>query len=128
MGQPTRPRSATSTPYQPVRDHGGCNRSIPRQPTTIPRCLEIPDTCTPLRRINQECRQGYRPVAPIQRFNNKSLNWSCWFRHFRAVADVHGWDKGQRALQLVSYLDETAMNVAQQLGDDKLYDNDYDID
>ena len=42
-----------------------------------------------------------------------------------AVADVHGWDKSQRALQLVSYLDETAMNVAQELGDDELYD--YDI-
>ena len=41
------------------------------------------------------------------------------------VADVHGWDKNQRALQLVSYLDETAMNVAQELGDDELYD--YDI-
>ena len=64
-------------------------------------------------------------VAPIQRFNNKSLNWPAWFRHFRAVADVHGWDKCQRALQLVSYLDETAMNVAQELGDDELYD--YDI-
>ena len=39
--------------------------------------------------------------------------------------DVHGWDKNQRALQLVSYLDETAMNVAQELGDDELCD--YDI-
>ena len=76
------------------------------------------------RRNNQEGRQGYRPAAPIQRFNNKSLNWPSWFRHFRAVADVHGWDKSQRALQLVSYLDETAMNVAQELGDDELYDCD----
>ena len=41
------------------------------------------------------------------------------------MADVHGWGKNQRALQLVSYLDETAMNVAQELGDDELYD--YDI-
>ena len=41
------------------------------------------------------------------------------------MADVHGWDKGQRALQLVSYLDEMAMNVAQELGDDELYD--YDV-
>ena len=31
----------------------------------------------------------------------------------------------QRALQLVSYLDENAMNVAQELGDDELYD--YDV-
>ena len=41
------------------------------------------------------------------------------------MADVHGWDKNQRPLQLVSYLDEAAMNVAQELGDDELYD--YDI-
>ena len=118
-------RPATSTPYQPMRDHGRCNISTPRQPPTIPTCLEIPDTCTPLRQNNQEGRQRYRPAAPIQRFNNKSLNWLSWFRHFRAVADVHGWDKSQRALQLVSYLEETAMNVAQELGDDELYD--YDI-
>ena len=81
-------------------------------------CLEVPDA--PLHR--QEGRQVYRPAAPIQRFNNKSLNWPAWFRHFKAVADVHGWDKNQRALQLVSYLDETAMNVVQEPGDDELYD------
>ena len=73
-------------------------------------------------RLSSEARQGYRPAAPIQRFNNKSFNWPAWFRHFRAVADVHGWSKEQRALQLVSYLDETAMNVAQELGDSDLYD------
>ena len=123
--QPTGPRPATSTPYQPVRDHGGCNMSTPRQPPTLPTCLEIPDTCTPLRRAPQENRKGYRQAAPIQRFNNKSLNWPSWFRHFRVVADVHGWDDNQRALQLVSYLDEAAMNVAQELGDDEL--DDYDI-
>ena len=61
----------------------------------------------------------------MQRFNNKSLNWPAWFRHFRAVADIHGWDKSHRALQFVSYLDETAMNVAHELGDEELYD--YDI-
>ena len=38
---------------------------------------------------------------------------------------MHGWDDHQRALQLVSYLDERAMNVAQELRDDELYD--YDI-
>ena len=48
-GQPTRPQPATSTPYQPVRDHGGCDMSTPRQPPTLPTCLEIPDTCAPLR-------------------------------------------------------------------------------
>ena len=71
-----------------------------------------------------------RPVKdtgrPRQSSNsNKSLNWPSWFRHFRAVADVHGWSKEQRALQLVSYLDETGMNVAQELGDNDLYN--YDV-
>ena len=87
-------RLSTSTPYQPVREHGVCDMSTPRQPLTQPVCLEVPDA--PLHR--QEGRQNYRPAAPIQRFNNKSLNWPAWFRHFRAVADVHGWDKNQRAL------------------------------
>ena len=41
------------------------------------------------------------------------------------MADIHGWSKDQRALQLVSYLDETAMNVAQELGDNDLYN--YDV-
>ena len=118
-----RPRTSTSTPYQPVREHVECNMSTPRQPLVQPTCLDTTDT--PLRRNNQEGRQGYRPAAPIQRFNNKSLNWPSCFRHFRVVADVHGWDKSQRTLQLVSYLDETAMNVAQEMGDDELYD--YDI-
>ena len=96
--------------------------STPRQPQTQPTCLETPDT--PLRRSNQEGRQGYRPAAPIQRFNNKSLNWPSfhWFRHFGAVAGVRGWDKNQSALQLMSYLDATAMNIAQELGDHELYD------
>ena len=71
--------------------------------------------------------QGFRPAEPIQRFNNKSLNWPAWFRHFRAVADFHGWSKDQRALQLVSYLDETAMNVAQELGDADLYNYDVSV-
>ena len=111
---PLRSRPATSTPYTPVREHVSCHMSTP--PLVQPSCLEVADR--PLHRITQESRQGYRPAAPIQRFNNKSLNWPSWFRHFKAVADVHGWDKDQRALQLVSYLDETAMNVAQELADD----------
>ena len=92
-------------------------------PPIQPSCVEVTDR--PVHRVAQESRQGYRPAAPYQRFNNKSLNWPSWFRHFKVVADVHGWDKDQRALQLVSYLDETVMNVAQELADDELYD--YDI-
>ena len=72
----------------------------------------------------QEGRPAHRPAVPIQRFNSKSIGWPAWFRHFRAVADVQGWDKDQRALQMVSYLDEKAMNVAQELSDRELYDYD----
>ena len=85
----------------------------------------IADADIQIHRPPAETRQGYRPAAPIQRFNKKSLNWPAWFRHFRAVADVHGWSKDQRALQLVSYLDEAAINVAQELGGNELYN--YDV-
>ena len=80
---------------------------------------------TPTHRTGQEGRSSHRPAAPIQRFNNKTIGWPAWFRHFKAVADVHGWDRDQRALQMVSYLDEKAMNVAQELSDRELYD--YDV-
>ena len=87
---------------------------------TQPKCVEITDRHVD--RTVHDNRQGYRPATPIQRFNNKTLNWPSWFRHFKAVVDVHGWGRDQRALQLMSYLDETAMNVAQELADDELYD------
>ena len=69
-----------------------------------------------------------RDVLAIDRrrpYNNKTIGWPAWFRHFKPVADVQGWDKDQRALQMVSYLDEKAMNVAQELSDQELYD--YDV-
>ena len=117
---PSRHQSTTSTPYIPVREHAPCHMSSP--PPTHTSCVELPDP--QVHRPPHDNRQGYRPAAPVQRFNNKTLNWPSWFRHFKAVADVHGWDRVQRALQLVSYLDETAMNVAQELADDELYDYD----
>ena len=114
--QQTRP--VMSTPYRPTL---GQDRDL--GPSSVRPVTPEVDYQT--RRPPTETRQGYRPAAPIQRFNNKSLNWPAWLRHFRAVADVHGWNKDQRALQLVSYLDETAMNVAQELGDADLYN--YDV-
>ena len=120
-GPPLRYQPATSTPYIPVREHVPCHMSTP--PPVQPSCVEVP--YRHVHRETHESRQGYRPAAPIQRFNNKTLNWPSWFHHFKAVADVHGWDKDQRALQLVQFLDETTMNVAQELADDELYD--YDI-
>ena len=121
-----------STPYPERGTDGQVTPSITSRPSS-PETIEFGPEIIPINRpatdhLNRptvEARQGYRPAAPIQRFNNKSLNWPAWFRHFRAVADVHGWSKEQRALQLVSYLDETAMNVAQELGDNDLYN--YDV-
>ena len=111
-------RPVMSTPYQPT---SGQDRDL--GPSSVRPVT--PQVDYQMRRPPTETRQGYRPAAPIQRFNNKALNWPAWFRHFRAVADVHGWSKDQRALQLVSYFDETAMNVAQELGDADLYN--YDV-
>ena len=78
-----------STSYQPTREHDRDNTSTTAQPPTPVTPLTVPDTEIQLRRPPPEIRQGYRPAAPIQRFNNKSLNWPAWFRLFRAVADVH---------------------------------------
>ena len=114
-----------STPYPQGGEEDRNNSSTMAQPPTPATPVLSPDTDGHVRRPPPEVRQGYRSAAPIQRFNNKSLNWPAWFCHFRAVADVHGWSKDQRALQLVSYLDETAMNVAQELGDNDLYN--YDV-
>ena len=119
-----RHRPAMSTPYPPSREHPPCSMSTPGFPRPV--CIEMSDT--PLQQHTtprQEGRSGHRPAAPIQRFNNKTIGWPAWFRHFKAVADVQGWDKGQRTLQMVSYLDEKAMNVAQELSDRELYD--YDV-
>ena len=121
---PPRP-VAMLAPYQPARDHDLENTSTTAQPPTPSTPLTVSDAEIQLRRPPQEVRQGYRPAAPIHRLNKKSMNWPAWFRHFRAVADVHGWSKDRRALQLLSYLDETAMNVAQELGDSELYN--YDV-
>ena len=85
-----------STPYPGGRnDDRGPSPMTGRPPS--PETLEFSPETIPIARLAgdhphrpaTEARQGYRPAAPIQRFNNKSLNWPAWFRHFRAVADVH---------------------------------------
>ena len=114
---------AMSTPYQQSHGHPPGDMSTPGFPRPV--CIEMSDT--PAHHFagpRQEGRPAHRPAAPIQRFNSKNIGWPAWFRHFRAVADVQGWDKDQRALQMVSYLDEKAMNVAQELSDRELYDYD----
>ena len=119
-----RHRPEMSTPYPPSREHPPCSMSTPGFPRPV--CIEMSDTPPQQHTApRQEGRSGHRPAAPIQRFNNKTIGWPAWFRHFKAVADVQGWDKGQQALQMVSYLDEKAMNVARELSDRELYD--YDV-
>ena len=112
-----------STPYHQSHGHPLNDVSPPGFPRPV--CIEMSDTPTHnFAGPRQEGRPTHRPAASIQRFNSKSIGWPAWFRHFRAVADVQGWDKDQRALQMVSYLDEKAMNVAQELSDRELYDYD----
>ena len=120
-----RRQPAMSTPYQQSHGHPSGDTSTPG--FTRPVCIEMSDT--PAHHFagpRQEGRPAHRPAVPIQRFDSKSIGWPAWFRHFRAVADVQGWDKGQRALQMVSYLDEKAMNVAQELSDRERELYDYD--
>ena len=112
-----------STPYQQNHEHPPSGMSTPGFPRSA--CMETSDTPTRHFAVpRQEGRPANRQAAPIQRFNSKNIGWPAWFRHFKAVADVQGWDKDQRALQMVSYLDEKAMNVAQELSDRELYDYD----
>ena len=80
-----RPRPVTTTPYPPVHEHPSCGMSTPRP--IHPVCMEIPET--PAHRTGQEGRPGYRPAAPMQRFNNKTISWPVWFLHFKVFADVH---------------------------------------
>ena len=130
--RPTGQEPVMSTPYPRGRNDDRSSSPMTGQPPSSEVSEFGPETIPNARpsgdhpnRPSVEVCQGYRPAAPIQQFNKKSLNWPAWFRHFRAVADVHGWSKEQRALQLVSYLDETAMNVAHELGDHDLYN--YDV-
>ena len=112
-----------STPHHQSHGHPPSDMSTPGFPRPV--CIEMSDTPTHnFAGPRQEGRPTHRPAAPIQRYNSKSIGWPAWFRHFRAVADVQGWDKDQRALQMVSYLDEKAMNVAQELSDRELYNYD----
>ena len=120
FSRPTGQEPDMSTPYPRGGNNDRSSSSMTTQPPSPETPVIRPEREVHLHRSSPEARQGYRPAAQIQRFN-KSLNWSAWFRHFRAVAYVHSWSKEQRTLQLVSYLDETAMNVGQELGDNDIY-------
>ena len=80
LSRPTGLEPVMSTLYP----RGGGDDGSPLSVTTQPPSPETPEF-RPEREIHQyrnppEARQGYRPATPIQRFNNKSLNWPAWFR------------------------------------------------
>ena len=72
------PRPIMSTPYPQRRDSDRDNMSTTVQPPTPVTLVTTPDANARIHRFSPETRQGYRPAAPIQRFNNKSLNWPAW--------------------------------------------------
>ena len=44
----------------------------------------------------------------------QTVNWPAWCPHVQAVKELQQWDDHQKAVQLVSSLDELPMNVAQE--------------
>ena len=79
--RPVGPGPVMSTPYPQEDKEDRSNSSTTAQPPTPAIPVLVSDTDGHVRRPPPEVRQGYRPAAPIQRFNNKSLNWPAWFRH-----------------------------------------------
>ena len=76
--QQTRP--VMSTPYRPTVGQDRDLGTSSTRPLTPEMIVVTPEVDNPMRRPPTETRQGYRPAAPIQQFNNKSLNWPAWFR------------------------------------------------
>ena len=78
-----RRRPAMSTPYPQSHGHLSGDMSTPGFPRPV--CIEMSDT--PAHHFagpRQEGCPAHRPAAPIQRFNNKTIGWPAWFRHFKA--------------------------------------------
>ena len=71
--QQTRP--VMSTPYRSTVGQDRDLGTSSTRPLTPDMIVVTPEVDNPMRRPPTETRQGYRPAAPIQRFNNKSLNW-----------------------------------------------------
>ena len=95
FSRPTGQEPVMSTPYPRGGNDDQSSSSMTTQPPSLETPVIRPEREVHLHRSSPEARQGYQPAAPIQRFNNKSLNWPAWFCHFHAVADVHGWSKEQ---------------------------------
>ena len=64
---------AMSTTYQPMGERNRDSTPPAVRPPTPETAEVTSDMDTPIRRPSPEIRQGHRPAAPIQRFNNKSL-------------------------------------------------------
>ena len=80
FSRPTGQAPVKSTPYPRGENDDRSSSSM----TTQPPSPETPALRTE-REFHLHVYQGYLPATPIQRFNNKSLNWPAWFRHFRAL-------------------------------------------
>ena len=109
-----------STPYQPMREHDRDNTSTTALPLTPVTPVTVPDATPPYTRDTSGISTGGTHPAVQQQVPELAGVVLAL-----PGAYVHGWSKDQRVLQLVSYLDETAMNVAQELGDNELYN--YDV-
>ena len=78
--RPTGQEPAMSTPYTRGGDGDRSSSPMITQPPSPETPVIRPEREVHLRRSSPEARQGYRPAAPIQRFNKKYLNWPTWFR------------------------------------------------
>ena len=77
--RPTGQEPVMSTPYPSGGNDDRSSSPMTSQPPS-PETLVFREAHP--HRPSPEARQGYRPAAPIPRFNNKLLNWLTWFRHF----------------------------------------------
>ena len=73
--RPTSPGPITPAHHPPGGDENNKDWSMITQPPTP----STPYAGDNTRRAPPDVRPGYRPAAPIQRFNNRSLNWPAWF-------------------------------------------------
>ena len=85
FSRPTGQEPVMSTPYLEGRNDDRGPSPMTGRPTS-PETFEFGPETVPIahpagdhpHRPATEARQGYWPVAPMERFNNKSLNWPAW--------------------------------------------------
>ena len=72
--------------------------------------LELARTHTMAVTLRPQRRSGFTST-PVPRYSGKS-NWEQYREVFEAIVCSNGWDDVTAALQLLSHLDEDALNVA----------------